>query len=109
MEFEAVLTSKVEVYLTISEVSKVPLLLLGDYFSSVMWFHYTKVVDDDVVLTILPFAFVVVAAAAAAIFAEKLEMVALQERMSPESEVADVVVENYLAFASLLEPFDDDD
>ena len=107
MEFEAVLTSKVEVYLTISEVSKVPLLLLGDYFSSVMWFHYTKVVDDDVVLTILPFAFVVVAAAA--IFAEKLEMVALQERMSPESEVADVVVENYLAFASLLEPFDDDD
>ena len=108
MEFEAVLTSKVEVYLTISEVSKVPLLLLGDYFSSVMWFHYTKVVDDDVVLTILPFAFVVVAAAAA-IFAEKLEMVALQERMSRESEVADVVVENYLAFASLLEPFDDDD
>lgn len=105
MEFEAVLTSKVEVYLTISEVSKVPLLLLGDYFSSVMWFHYTKVVDDDVVLTILPFAFVVVVAAAA-IFAEKLEMVALQERMSPESEV---VVENYLAFASLLEPFDDDD
>ena len=104
MEFEAVLTSKVEVYLTISEVSKVPLLLLGDYFSSVMWFHYTKVVDDDVVLTILPFAFVVVVAAAA-IFAEKLEMVALQERMSPESEV----VENYLAFASLLEPFDDDD
>jgi len=105
VEFEAVLTSKVEVYLTISEVSKVPLLLLGDYFSSVMWFHYTKVVDDDVVLTILPFAFVVVVAAAA-IFAEKLEMVALQERMSPESEV---VVENYLAFASLLEPFDDDD
>ena len=105
MEFEAVLTSKVEVYLTISEVSKVPLLLLGDYFSSVMWFHYTKVVDDDVVLTILPFAFVV-GVAAAAIFAEKLEMVALQERMSPESEV---VVENYLAFASLLEPFDDDD
>jgi len=105
VEFEAVLTSKVEVYLTISEVSKVPLLLLGDYFSSVMWFHYTKVVDDDVVLTILPFAFVVVVAAAA-IFAEKLEMVALQERMSPESEV---VVENCLAFASLLEPFDDDD
>ena len=105
MEFEAAPTSKVEVCLTISEVSKVPLLLLGDYFSSVMWFHYTKVVDDDVVLTILPFAFVVVVAAAA-IFAEKLEMVALQERMSPESEV---VVENYLAFASLLEPFDDDD
>ena len=95
MEFEAVPTSKVEVCLTTSEVSKALPPLLGD-FSSVMWFHCTKV--GDFVLIFQPFAFVV------AIFFEKLEMVALFAKMSQR-----IAVGNYLAFASLLEPFDDDD